>query len=148
MSDIHIDDFFKDGCKILVHLYNNFPRTCMLFVDDISGPDEPDEFGLHSTRHQSCFSTMLWLADAGYMSYDDRVRQEGLDQAVLTHKGFLVLNARSPLAKNQMDNNLPESVQEFQKTNISVMREALKNGTSADIRRIGYQVLLQSREHD
>lgn len=148
MSDIHIDDFFKDSCRILVQLYNNFPRASMLFVDDISGPDEPDEFGLHSTRHQSCFSTMLWLADAGYLRYDDRIRQEGLDQAVLTHKGFLVLNARSPLAQEQIDDSIPESVQEHLQTNISVIRDALKNGTSAAIRKVGYQILMQSREHD
>ena len=48
MADIHIEEFYKDAAIALVQLYNAFPRRVNLFVEDIAGPDEPDEFGLHS----------------------------------------------------------------------------------------------------
>ena len=47
MSDIHIDDFFRDAAIALNRLYLSFPRPIALYVEDIIGPDEPDEFGLH-----------------------------------------------------------------------------------------------------
>lgn len=61
MADLHIDDFYRDAALILLRLYRTFPRKTILYVDDISGPDTPDEFGLHSERFQSCFSTMSTL---------------------------------------------------------------------------------------
>ena len=50
MTDINIDDFFKDSAKVLVQLYSVFPRRHTVFVEDVSGPEETDEFGMHSTR--------------------------------------------------------------------------------------------------
>lgn len=148
MTDIHIDDFYKDSAKILVQLYRQFPRRSLLFVEDISGPDTADEYGLHSDRHLACFSTMLWLADAGYISYLETVRQEALDQAVLTHKAFTLLSAE---AGRRIDNHdeteLPPSVAEILKTNIFQLREALKSGSSAELRRCMDLLLRQSREH-
>ena len=64
MADLHIDDFYRDSAMILLRLYTTFPRKTVLYVDDICGPDAPDEFGLHSERHQSCFSAMTWLAES------------------------------------------------------------------------------------
>lgn len=93
MADIHIADFHRDCANILVTLYRNFPRKIHLYVDDIAGPDEPDEFGLPSPRHQSCFATMIWLAEAGYVQYVTTIRQEALDQACLTHLGFILLSS-------------------------------------------------------
>lgn len=92
-NDIHIDDFYKDMARILVLLYGHFPRRIMLYVDDISGPDTPDEFGLHSPRYEACFQTMLWLASTGYLEFNQTVQQDALDQACLTHKAFLLLNS-------------------------------------------------------
>lgn len=94
MSDLHIDDFCKDSAKILVALYAKFPQKLILYVEDIAGPDEPDEFGLHSPRHQACFSTMLWLGETDYISYIQPIRQEALESATLTHRGFTFLTSR------------------------------------------------------
>jgi hypothetical protein len=95
MADLHIDDFYRDVAKIFLRLYAVFPRKTVLYVEDISGPDEPDEFGLHHPRFQACFSTMVWLAEHGYLNFDDNIRQEALDQAVLSQKAFLLLSSRS-----------------------------------------------------
>ncbi len=45
MADIHVEEFYKDVAIALVQLYMSFPRRVNLFVEDIAGPDEPDEFG-------------------------------------------------------------------------------------------------------
>lgn len=94
MADIHITDFYRDAAKALNQIYGSFPRLVTVFVEDISGPDSPDEFGLHSPRHQACFATLLWLAAEGYIRYHDTIRQEAIDQATLTHKGFTLLTAQ------------------------------------------------------
>lgn len=92
MSDIHISDFHKDAAIAFNMLYLSFPRKITLFVEDIAGPDTPDEFGLHSPRHMACLSTLLWLADEGYIRYEDTIRQEAIDQVTLTHRGFTLLS--------------------------------------------------------
>ena len=50
MSDINIDDFFKDAAIALVQLYGMFPRRHALFVEDICGPDDTDEFGMNAVE--------------------------------------------------------------------------------------------------
>ena len=65
MTDINIDDFFKDAARTLAALYGVFPRRHAIFVDDIYQTEEPDEFGLHSERYQACFGTLLWLGEEG-----------------------------------------------------------------------------------
>lgn len=94
MADIHITDFYRDAAKALNQIYGSFPRLITVFVEDICGPDTPDEFGLHSPRHQACFATLLWLAAEGYIRYQDTIRQEAIDQVTLTHKGFTLLSAQ------------------------------------------------------
>lgn len=91
MSDLHIDDFYRDTAKALVLLYNQFPRKTILYVEDIAGPDTPDEFGLHSQRHSACFYGLLWLAEQGYLGYESPIQQEALDQSQLSHRSFLWL---------------------------------------------------------
>ena len=95
MSDIHIDDFYRDTARILVALYNQFPRKTTLYVEDVAGPDKPDEFGLHSPRHLACLHTILWLAQSDYVRYETLIRQEAVDQIVLSHKGFITDKPRS-----------------------------------------------------
>lgn len=148
MSDIHIDDFYKDTGKILVSLYRSFPRKTLLFVEDICGPDTPDEYGLHSERHQSCFGAAVWLAEAGYLYYEETVRQEALDQAVLSHKAFTLLSARAAfIAPHDDDEHLPLSVRESQSSNIYLLKQALKEGASAEIRRIVQHLMVQARNY-
>lgn len=132
MADIHIDDFYKDVALIWLRLYSQFPRKIILYVDDICGPDEPDEFGLHSERWLACFSAMIWLAEQGYLRFDQPIRQEAIDQAVLTEAGFLMLSSRSALnlGEPEPEISLPPSVIEESHSNIMQLRRVLKTGSS------------------
>ncbi|HAT26054.1 MAG TPA: hypothetical protein DCS89_03500, partial [Gammaproteobacteria bacterium] len=91
MADINIENFYKHIARILSILYEAFPSKSPLYVDDIAGVDDPDEYGLHSPDYTAGFFAMLWLADEQYIRYMDTIRQDGVDQAVLTHKAFLRL---------------------------------------------------------
>ncbi|WP_421864025.1 hypothetical protein [Marinobacter adhaerens] len=144
MADIHVEEFYKDAAIALVQLYGAFPRRINLFVEDIAGPDEPDEFGLHSKRHMACFGALLWLAEEGLLRYVDTIRQEALDQAVLTRDAFIRLSAPAPetltsefgIPKETAAGNLPPSVQEDLSTHIHLIRRALRGGNSARISQI------------
>ncbi len=127
MSELHINDFYKDVGKILLQLHHQFPRKCILYVEDISGPDSADEFGLHSERHQRCFGAMIWLAETGYLSYQQTIQQEALDQVVLTEKGFILL------ASTANDTTLQEQGSPLPYTNAQLIRQTLKQGTSLAI---------------
>lgn len=156
MADIHIADFYKDAARILVQLYGSFPRRITLFVEDIAGPDSPDEFGLHSPRHQACLATMYWLAQAGYLSYESTVRQEALDQATLTQRGFTLLASRLPISEisgleppdqEPPADDLPAAVA-AQKTNgAGLLRQVLARGSSSAIEQVMLELLRQSRHH-
>ena len=91
MADINIENFYKHIAKILSILYASFPSKTAIYVDDVAGVDLPDEYGLHSPHYTAGFFAMLWLADEDYIRYADIIRQDGVDQAVLTHKAFLKL---------------------------------------------------------
>ncbi|MEM9621137.1 MAG: hypothetical protein AAF993_05775 [Pseudomonadota bacterium] len=94
-DDIHVDEFFADAGKILVNLFRVFPRPVTLFAEDICGADTPDEYGVHSQRFQACFAAMLWLGEEGYLRYQDTIKSDAIDQAVLTGKCFTALLAQS-----------------------------------------------------
>ncbi|WP_372987963.1 hypothetical protein [Marinobacter sp.] len=143
MADIHVEEFYKDVAVALVQLYGVFPRRVNLFVEDIAGPDEPDEFGLHSKRHMACFGALLWLEEEGLLRYVDTIRQEALDQAVLTRDAFVRLSAPAPQALADAagvqaadTDNLPRSVQRDLSTHIHLIRQALKSGNSARISQV------------
>lgn len=93
VNELHISEFYRDTARILALLYQHFPRPITLYVEDIAGPDTPDEFGLHSPRHTACLEAMVWLSTSGFLRYASLVRQEALDRAVLTQRGFLSLTA-------------------------------------------------------
>ncbi|MCA0911988.1 hypothetical protein [Marinobacter nauticus] len=139
MADIHVEEFYKDVAIALVQLYMSFPRRVNLFVEDIAGPDEPDEFGLHSKRHMACFGALLWLSEEGLLRYVDTIRQEALDQAVLTREAFIRLSAPAPqallreLSAVSNEPELPPSVQKDLSTYIHLLRSALKSGSSSRI---------------
>lgn len=137
MADLHIEDFFHDVAKIFILLYATFPRQTILYVEDICGPDEPDEFGLHHPRFQAAFSAMVWLGEHGYLNFLDTIRQEALDQVVLSQKGFLLLSSRSELGLVSMENDpgLPPSVREESLININQLRSALHDGSSILLRK-------------
>ncbi|MBA3980198.1 MAG: hypothetical protein C0462_06295 [Alcanivorax sp.] len=133
MADIHIDDFCRDAARILLSLYNSFPRPQAVYVEDISGPDEPDEVGLHSRRYMACLGAMLWLADEGFLRYDNLIYQDGIDQAVLTNKAFVLLSAASDLQLAPLQPELPRSLLAERRTLVEQIRTALRGGTSDDL---------------
>lgn len=137
MADLHIEDFFKDAANILHQLYLNFPKKSSVFVEDIAGEDTPDEYGLHSPRHQACFGCMLWLQEEGYLRFEDTIRQDAIDQAVLTHKSFALLSRSCSDGRiieliNHIDVNLNKTPIDLQ-TNINLIRKILKHGTSTQL---------------
>ena len=96
MLDVHIDDFFKDCAVILLHGFRYFPAKQILYVEDICGPDDADEFGLHSPRHLSAFGAIIWLKEEGYIRFSEVDRQESVDEFVLASKAFTrLVNADS-----------------------------------------------------
>lgn len=133
MSDLHISDFYKDASKILLQLYKNFPKKATVLVEDIAGPDSPDDFGLASERHQACFGAMVWLADSGYLQYAETIRQEAIDQAILSHKAFTLLTATA-YGEEAADKN-----------NIHCLRLALKSGSSNEIEKRMRSLLAQAQ---
>lgn len=146
MADIHIEEFYRDSAIALVQLYSVFPRRINLFVEDIAGPDEPDEFGLHSPRHMACFGALLWLAEEGLLRYVDTIRQEALDQAVLTRKAFIRLSTPAPAEVTRElslpepgvpgpDEALPPSLRQDRSTWIHVLRQSIRGGHSATLSR-------------
>lgn len=88
MLDVHLDDFYKDCAVILLTGFRFFPRPQTLFIEDISGPDEVDEFGLHSQRHQAAMGAVIWLKDEGFIRFSERFEQKSVDDFVLTSKAF------------------------------------------------------------
>lgn len=167
MADIHIADFYKDAARILVQLYNQFPRPAMLFVEDIAGPDTPDEFGLHSPRHEACLATMMWLSRNGYLSYESLIRQEAIDQAVLTQQGFTLLASPVPVQEvvgmgeaapdseeeeageeSDLPEPEPEPMPPTEPDNgVQLLREVLRHGSSTAIEQVMLELLRQARHH-
>jgi hypothetical protein len=75
---------------------------------------------------------MVWLAEHGYLNFQDTIRAEALDQAVLSRRGFLLLTSRSELGLvTPADSaSVPPSVAEQSLSNISQLRAALREGSS------------------
>ena len=147
MGDLHIDDFYNDAARILLALYQYFPRPYTLYVSDISGPDEPDEYGLHSDRHQACFSTLVWLADAGLLRYADVVNKEAVDHAVLTHRALTLLTTRSEIRFQPEEEAMPASVADEHASHVHQLRFAVKSGASFTIRRIMQHLLTEAKKY-
>ncbi len=133
--DLQIDDFYKDAAAGLLLLYQAFPRKVGLYVEDLIGREEADEFGLPSKRHQACLGALLWLADEGYLRYESTIHYDALDQAVLSEKGFLRLSRGVPHAVADGD-ALPPSVRRVHSTLAHQLREALQQQHSERIARL------------
>ncbi|WP_051219377.1 hypothetical protein [Oceanobacter kriegii] len=102
MLDVHLDEFFKDCASILLMGLKHFPKPQTLFVQDISGIDDMDEFGLHSDRHLSALGAITWLKEEGFIRFSGYDRQESVDDFVLTARSLrqLLKPASNP---NQQD---------------------------------------------
>lgn len=134
MADLHLIDFYKDAALILLTLQRAFPRKMDLFVEDLIGPDQVDEFGLHTKRHEACLGAMLWLADEGYLRYVTTIRQEGIDQAVLTSGALVKLTAinSAPLTEIRLD-EMPSFEASERLTMLEHMRRALASQSSEQL---------------
>lgn len=157
MADINIENFYKHIARILSILYASFPTKAPLYVDSVAGVDDPDEYGLHSPQYTAGFFAMLWLADEKYIRYIDTIRQDGVDQTVLTHKAFLRLTeVTEPIYQanghTKDDSNIvsivqteeagvPPSVIEDQKLVINQLRTALRSGESIAINKVVRYIL-------
>ncbi len=134
MADINVDDFCKDAARALLILYRAFPRPLTLFVEDLCGPDQPDEFGMHSPRHLACLSALLWLAEEGYLRFTETIRQEAVDQAVLSGRSFTLLTAPAAGFTPPDADDLPESLRLELETHLHQIESALAERSSTRIR--------------
>jgi len=155
MADINIENFYRHIAKILSILYESFPSKAPVFVDDVAGIDTPDEYGLHSPNYTAGFFALVWLGDEEFLRYADTIRQDGIDQACLTHKGFLRLSAvadpiyQAPTYSADDTNvvsiapaeNLSPSVVEDRKLVINQLRYALRSGDSIAITKVVSHIL-------
>lgn len=119
MLDIHLTEFFNDAARILLALYRSFPRQISMYVEDISGLDTPDEYGLHSERHLACFNTFMWLQEEGLIRFGDTEKQTAFNHCVLTLDGFRWLGSFDAV--------------EGQAKFADELEVALKQGTSNDV---------------
>jgi hypothetical protein len=155
MADINIENFYRHIGKILSILYELFPTRAPVYVDEVAGIDEPDEYGLHSPHYTAGFYALIWLADEGYIRYTDTIRQDGVDQAALTHKGFLRLTQIAdpiyvqPVYQIDESNvvsiapaeDLSPSILEEQKLVINQLRNALRSKDSIAINKVVLHIL-------
>lgn len=125
--DLQIDDFYRDAAAGLLMLYQAFPRKITLYVEDLIGHEELDEFGLPSKRHQSCLGALLWLAEEGYLRFETTIQFLAIDQAVLTEKALLRLTSAVPDAANDSE-TLPPSVRRVHSSLAHQLRQAQRDG--------------------
>ena len=131
MADIHIDEFYHDCGKTLAQLFNSFPRIITLYVDDLISNSGTDEYGIPTRRHKACFDALLWLADEGYIRYQDRIRQDALDQVVLTEKSFLRLSIPVNMSEN---NDSPDDITSLKQSTLAwQLRKAVNSGSTLAI---------------
>ena len=135
MADLNVLDFYKDTAKILLQLHRSFPRKAEVYVEDLIGADHVDDFGLHSKRHESCFGAMLWLSDEGYLRFQSTIRQEAIDQSVLTAKAIVLLGTINLELRNNnaIQNDAPPFETNEHFTMIEHVRAALKSESSDQI---------------
>lgn len=134
MADLNLIDFYKDTAQILLSLHRVFPRKMDLFVEDLIGPDQVDEFGMHTKRHEACLGAMLWLADEGFLRYASTIRQEGVDQAVLSALALVRMGTINtlPLTQAALD-DVPAFEAQQRMTMAEHMRRALQSQSSEQI---------------
>lgn len=135
MTDINVDDFFKDTAKTLVALYGVFPRRHAIFVEDVYQAEESDEFGLHSDRYQACFGALLWLVEENYLRSEETIKDEAIDQAVLTGRCFTLLSSPTTEPRAADGQDLPDLIRLEQSTHIHQIKQALKDRSSIGLRR-------------
>lgn len=149
MQDLHIGDFFRDSARMLVMLYRRFPTKSALYIEDIVGPDQPDEFGLHSRRYMAGFHTAIWLAEEGYYRFNQTIQQEALDEVVLSQKAMLHLSGidatftASLSAQQAIDAGNPIEPSVSMKTRIATIEAILAEKNSQKLNQYMQHVFTQ-----
>jgi hypothetical protein len=79
---------------------------------------------------------MIWLAQHDYLHFDELLRKEAVDQAVLTKKAFLILTGSSlgNELHNKMPPETPQSIADRLNTQIAQLRNALNEGSSIQLK--------------
>lgn len=146
MIDVHIDDFYHDIAATLLSLYQQFPRKVSLYIEDVSGPDDVDEFGLHSQRHLSCMGAMLWLQDEGYIRFEELVREEAIEAATLTQKAFvqLIQPRTDQIEGDEASSTISPSARDQRFTLANQLHEALVDRNSILVRSLVERYFLRS----
>lgn len=141
--DLQIDDFYRDAAAGLLTLYQAFPRKITLYIEDLIGHEEPDEFGLPSKRHQSCLGALLWLAEEGYLRFESTIQFLAIDQAVLTEKAFLRMTRTLDDTTNGVE-SLPPSVRRVHLSLAHQLRQALQEGHGERLAQLTRQLFASS----
>lgn len=130
MITVNIDDFYHDVAVTLLSLYQQFPLKISLYIEDVCGPDEADEFGLHSRRHLSCIGALEWMHDEGFIRYTDIAKQECTEQCTLTQKAFRKL----AFPKIDQCREQASSIEKQQSSLVYKLHQAVKDQSSIEIR--------------
>ena len=145
VGDLHIDDFCKDAAKTWLLLFRRFPVKTTLYVEDIAGPDEPDEFGLHSPRFEAGFSALVWLHESDYIHYSDTVKQELVEDATLTHRAFTFLTSIDETFVNSNGTAVSHPKDALQRR-IDRIKFTLSEGTSEELKALVLRYMQESRQ--
>lgn len=142
--DLQIDHFYQDASRALLILYRVFPRKAPLYVDELIGFQELDQYGLPTPRHQSCLGTLLWLGEEGYLRHDGLLQYEAIDQAVLTEKGFLRLTTR--IADHALEAaGLPPDQLRIRCTLARQLHDAIEQGDDEQLARLARLLFVPSQ---
>ena len=98
--------------------------------------------GVRGQRHLACFATLVWLGEEGYLRFEDVIRQEAIDQAVLTARCFTLLSTPGAAEPSQ---HLPESVRAEQSSAIHKIRDALRDRSSPALRGVMVDLMTRMR---
>jgi hypothetical protein len=130
MIDVNIDDFYHDVAVALLSLYQQFPLKISLYIEDICGPDEADEFGLHSRRHLACAAALEWMFDEGFIRYSDIVKLESAEDCTLTQHAFRKLAFPSVGANRTK----VSSIEKQHSSLVYKLHQAIKDQSSIEVR--------------
>jgi len=144
MADLHINDFYKDCGLIFIALYQYFPKPTTLYIEDISGPDNVDQYGLHSDRHLRCLGAFLWLQEEGYIRFEQQVKQLAFDHCRLSHRSLRLLTQSQYQSESDTAQPLSVSVAVERSNRINQMRSAIDNQDSTAIANIVRNLLFDT----
>jgi hypothetical protein len=99
----------------------------------------------------ACFGAMLWLAEEGFIRYVDTIKQDALDQAVLSQQAMKLLSqicTDRVVLENDISLSpeeealLPPQIALDKKTHIHILREVIESGSSTRITRVMQRLFL------